>query len=989
MIKYLQYLIVCLFIVLGPQSRGQQYPMRHFTKDNGLPSNIVYNLHYDSYGFLWVATKHGIARYNGINFEVFTTDNGLPDNEIFFFKEDRDHRLWLASYNGELCYYKDGIFHNAENTPWLKLPFKSSYIRNISVESDNSVSIYFFDRSKFINIKGSKIEPYSLDILGDKAYDRNSILLKKKLKDGAYSIVTPTAAVDIYNYGAGFKIDTSFAIPKFVGVPLWLFVGDVEYFFDANHLYDSNLHVVKQFANPDLLKQHVYGHYFDKEGNTFSCTADGVVINDNIRTLRGNKVNGVTQSSTGDFWFCTLNNGIFFMDNQLDDHVYDNVYTGEIKYTHLHKDELYFASGNYNIYKYQAGAFNSVFDFLSYAGAKKISVPDDSYRAAFLIDSSLRFFGINGAQKLVIDNLKSAHAAVKLFNAPRAYNISTLLMHDGKIIFERPDYLAQVAPSNFMIGSFSDPTPFVDETVIRQSILSERLFNIAENPGRGVWFASEKEMYKIIEGKPVAQKQFGSLQLKYFCFFGDYLIGYTHGNQLLICKDIDGKIEIDSVRNQNCVWDRFFSLDATHVLMSTNNLYRVIELGKSAAETRQSITVVENPLVPLIAEDICSDGKNCFFFRKGSVIKMGIASVLTKPELPKLFFNRLKTDRLNLPIADVMTVSYNRAKHISVSYLPISFNSSGVTYAYSISGTDVDNWRYTNLSEIELANPDYGTYVIKVKARTVSGGFCEPISFILVIEKPIWATWWFITLCTLGIIVLVFFTVRYRIKMELRKRDKEFKKEIRFLKSEYKALNALMNPHFIFNTLNNVQSLINKDEKRAANEYLRIFSNLIRQNMHNISLEQITIREEMDLVVNYLKLEKLRFKEHLNYEVIVDEKVDLTEVKIPPLLIQPLVENSIKHGLFPRKSVDSFIQIHIFEKDNFLIIEVKDNGIGITASQKTASDGHQSFGLENIRKRIQQVSIIQNRQLRFDFAETIDPATGTHWTVVTVGISLS
>ncbi len=971
-------------------SRGQQFPMLHFTKDNGLPSNVVYNLYYDSYGFLWVATKHGIARYNGINFEVFTTENGLPDNEIFFFKEDKEHRLWLATYNGELCYYKDGVFHNAENTPFLKLPFKSSYIRNITIEKDSSISIYFFDRSKFINIIGNRVEVYRLDLLEGPAYDRNEILIKKKIVNGAYYFVTPTIAVNIYNYGVSCKVDSGTFIPKFEsGLPTWCFIGADEHCYDLLHLYDSNLHVIRTFKAPDLLKQHVYGHYIDNQGNSFTYTSDGVIINDSTGTLKGNKVNGVIQSSSGDFWFWTLNNGIFFMDNELNDHVYDNVYAGEVKYCYLHPNGLYFVTGGNDVYCAKNGLFSTIFNYGHFIHSKENKPMDDGYRSAFLIDSNLRFFAINGAQKIVIDNLAATQPSVKLFKSLRAYNISTLLMYEGRLIFERPDYLGAINATKFLPENFVNLDTFTGARVIRQPKLSDRIFSVAASLKDGLWFATEKEMYKIVADSPVAKKQFGAIVFKYFGFFGDYLIGYTHGNKLIICKDINGSMEIDSVRNQGCVWDRFFTLDATHVLISTNNLYRVITLGKSAAATGQSMTIVENPLVPLTAEDICSDGENCFFFRKGAVIKMGIASILTKPELPKLFFNKLKTDRLMLQIGDVMTVPYNRSKHISVSYLPISFNSTGVTYAYSISGSEADNWHYTNLNEIELANPDFGTYTIKVKARTASGAFCEPISFILVIEKPYWATWWFISLTILGTIILVVVVVRSRIKMELRKRDKEYKKEIRFLKSEYKALNALMNPHFIFNTLNNVQSLINKDEKRAANEYLRIFSNLVRQNMHNISLEQITIREEMDLVVNYLKLEKLRFKEHLNYEVVIDEEVDLTEVKIPPLLIQPLVENSIKHGLFPRKSVDSFIRIHIFEKDNFLVIEVKDNGVGITASQKKASDGHQSFGLENIRKRIQQVSIIQNKQIKFDFAETVDPVTAAQWTVVTVSISLS
>ena len=84
--------------------------MLHYTVDEGLPSNTIYDIYRDSKGFLWFATDKGVANYNGLRFETFTTSDGLPDNEIFLFKEDYEGRLWLSTYNGELCYYKDGIF---------------------------------------------------------------------------------------------------------------------------------------------------------------------------------------------------------------------------------------------------------------------------------------------------------------------------------------------------------------------------------------------------------------------------------------------------------------------------------------------------------------------------------------------------------------------------------------------------------------------------------------------------------------------------------------------------------------------------------------------------------------------------------------------------------------------------------------------------------------------------------------------------------------
>jgi LytS/YehU family sensor histidine kinase len=204
------------------------------------------------------------------------------------------------------------------------------------------------------------------------------------------------------------------------------------------------------------------------------------------------------------------------------------------------------------------------------------------------------------------------------------------------------------------------------------------------------------------------------------------------------------------------------------------------------------------------------------------------------------------------------------------------------------------------------------------------------------------------------------------------------------MKAEYKSLNALMNPHFIFNTLNNVQSLVNRDDKRAANEYLRIFADLIRQNMHNVSNELIPLEKEMNLVSNYLLLEKLRFKENLHYSINVDESVDLSEIWVPPLLIQPLVENSIKHGILPLESAEGKVEVNVFERGGVLYIEIRDNGVGLAGNAKADDGEHVSFGLANIKKRMEQLSIILNKEITFEISETQDTMTERKWTVAAV-----
>jgi LytS/YehU family sensor histidine kinase len=227
------------------------------------------------------------------------------------------------------------------------------------------------------------------------------------------------------------------------------------------------------------------------------------------------------------------------------------------------------------------------------------------------------------------------------------------------------------------------------------------------------------------------------------------------------------------------------------------------------------------------------------------------------------------------------------------------------------------------------------------------------------------------------VVSVVVLLVRYRLAVIIRRKEKEHDTQIKFMRSEYKALNALMNPHFIFNTINNLQTLFNNDDKRRANKYLKIFSDLVRQNMHNVSKDLISLQKEMDLVANYLMLEKLRF-EHLNCTISVDEDLDLSDIMVPPMLIQPLVENSIKHGILPLMSTDGHVYITVSEIGKRLRIEIKDNGIGVTQniSQRSDINTHESFGLANIRERIRQLGSIQDNDLAFDMNEIKDETTG-------------
>ena len=177
-----------------------------------------------------------------------------------------------------------------------------------------------------------------------------------------------------------------------------------------------------------------------------------------------------------------------------------------------------------------------------------------------------------------------------------------------------------------------------------------------------------------------------------------------------------------------------------------------------------------------------------------------------------------------------------------------------------------------------------------------------------------------------------------------------------------KSLRSQMNPHFIFNALNSVNQFIALNDERAANKFLSEFSKLMRIVLDNSQKEFISLREEKEMLGLYLKLEHYRFRDHFEYEFNVDSNIDLDEIDIPPMLIQPYIENAIWHGL-RYKNDQGKLKVEIVENGNGVKINIEDDGIGREASKllKTSSQKKgNSVGLKNTNERIAIINNVYN-----------------------------
>lgn len=307
-------------------------------------------------------------------------------------------------------------------------------------------------------------------------------------------------------------------------------------------------------------------------------------------------------------------------------------------------------------------------------------------------------------------------------------------------------------------------------------------------------------------------------------------------------------------------------------------------------------------------------------------------------------------------IGHLKQLAYDQ-NNIELAFSAITFtHQEAVKYRYRLLGLD-NVWRELNYSNSKIVLPDLspGSFKIEVQSINADGVYSKSMIIPVSIDAPYWQKAWFYGVLVLGGVVLVaiiaLLRLRYvRRKLELDKRLKS---------SEVTAIKAQMNPHFMFNALNSVQDLIHLDDKRNSSIYLSKVATLMRKTLDNSSKDNVSLAEEMDVLSLYLDLEKLRFGSELTVSLINDiSEQKLEEIQVPPMIIQPYIENAFKHGLL-HKSGDKHIAVSFVLDPSFLVVTVEDNGIGIEKSRainQRRSKDHKSFGTSATQKRIDLIN---------------------------------
>jgi hypothetical protein len=298
-----------------------------------------------------------------------------------------------------------------------------------------------------------------------------------------------------------------------------------------------------------------------------------------------------------------------------------------------------------------------------------------------------------------------------------------------------------------------------------------------------------------------------------------------------------------------------------------------------------------------------------------------------------------------------------------IFYLKINvINSDQLEYELVKNNKIIRPWGMNDLDNgfVWLKNLDNGDYLIKFRYTVqrqnemeypflVQTAYYQTVFFKIAIVLFVIALWGLI------IFLIILFKQRQRAAREYTKKVK--------LQLELKTIYAQLNPHFVFNALSSIQGLINKHDIEGANKYLSDFANLMRNSLNNSNKDQTTLKEEITTLDTYLKLEQLRFG--FQYKINTNE-INIYETEIPPLLLQPLIENAVKHGVASLKE-KGLINIDFMKSNNDMMVKIEDNGAGFNYSKVL-----QGYGLKLTMERIKLLNQIHPLQsIELNITETL------------------
>jgi len=335
--------------------------------------------------------------------------------------------------------------------------------------------------------------------------------------------------------------------------------------------------------------------------------------------------------------------------------------------------------------------------------------------------------------------------------------------------------------------------------------------------------------------------------------------------------------------------------------------------------------------------------------------------------------SRVEIAGRDVPLQDIYYVDYDN------NVLEFDFTSvppvAGVTYKYriienSFEGAKPSAWLYTPKSSVKIDSLKPAIYHFELVAIDGNKGESQPAIVEFKIEYPWWRSWWFWGSCFITLFGLFYGRERF-LKFWS---DEEQRHHRQVTELELRTLQLQMNPHFVFNALNAVQSFILNRDTLSANNYLSKFANLIRLFLDSSRSKYITLADEIKLLSLYVEIEMLRFESKFDFHLNVAPDINRF-VEVPTMILQPFIENAINHGL-RYKETKGNLYMSFYNQGKYLVCKIEDDGVGRERAKQIQSKsrkGYKSQGLKITEERLQTFNLIADADIHFLVEDRLRP----------------
>ncbi len=973
--------MLCLLYLLNQTAGRAQGLPYNLNISNGLPSNHVYMSVVDRLGYLWIATPKGVIRYNGYETKLFDVNNGLPIDDVWYLLEDKAGRMWLSGISNELGYIQDNRYRTAyKNGDSIFAPRGMVHYKNgIAVLNHYSSSL---------NKKGAQWE---IVLLSNKQQIKRigPIYADNLLLAESLDVVTDSSNV----FFAGPITEKGIAFSPAIAwnrkngkMPLGRFSqlmgGDV---FIANknadhfQCFDWRAGKLKGIVYPFSNKgEKIICGYNRDDKYTIISTGYVYVYDQSLRL----EFRSSLASLVGKEWLHTDNPAIFF-DYPLWGHTLGT--RGNGIYISNRNAPFFMPAGDLELRDYT---------FIAYLG------PDRGlwwHAGKQLLKVIYKGAAIETIKTANINELKAAQYMG---------NDSLLLFSDKGTIWLS---LAVTRPSKYVAGNIiTSSSSYLTQLSDAVAISSDSIYLLSVGSHR-TFFSLIQNRYKNLLDTYFDKMTFDKFRYGFWLYRNQMAAFYDirkrtfrffYPNQLrkLGVRKIDdiavdekfGNVFIKGHDRLYLLNDDFSAVKPLYTNHRIENAQLQIQNGKLVLAGRcgvlySRITGIQK-LEPVQWHE---NFKDIHYSQVYDLQLLDTIAILnTDKGAYRVSLNGSRQIDYEEQVAPCRFIAYTadttqRIQAYDTLWLPpgtlsvqwdvINPKGTGkLELAYKVDKKD-SAWQALPGAQLNTASlqPDH-LYHLEIKASDEI--WRSAILPVYLYKKPYWwqTTRFLLLLVLAGVFIFllaILITRRIILNNQLQKQ--------RIMEMGLAGIHAQINPHFVFNSLSIAQFFIKTNKVQEAYAHINRFSKLLRNFLYASRHKYITIGEEIVHLGNYIELQQTRFAEPFDYAITLSPEVD-PGLHIPSLLLQPLVENAIQHGLFNRKTKGTLSLVFELE-DKKLAITIADNGIGRGEAKKLRQDNgkKESYGNDLIQKLIFIFNKYERIKIELSYHDKQGPETGT------------